>query len=105
MAAYLMEMLDGWMNVFGSPGKRTTGTGKGNFALTEAGWSGTLPAGVKEIKSPTAMVWIIGRTQTNSKADYAAVRAIQNGYKLTPLSAWGKPHTPPKDIPTIRRSI
>ena len=40
---YLMELLDGWTNVIPSPGKRTTGTGKGNFALTGPGWSGTLP--------------------------------------------------------------
>ena len=96
---YLMELLDGWTNVIPSPGKRTTGTGKGNFVLTGPGWSGTLPAGVKEIKSPTALVWVIGRTQTNGKADYAAVHAIQDGYKLTPLSAWGKPYGPPKDVP------
>ena len=96
---YLMELLDGWTNVIPSPGKRTTGTGKGNFALTGPGWSGTLPVGVKEIKSPTALVWVIGRTQTNGKADYAAVHAIQDGYKLTPLSAWGKPYTPSKDVP------
>ena len=38
---YLMELLDGWTNVIPSPGKRTTGTGKGNFALTGPGWSGT----------------------------------------------------------------
>lgn len=97
---YLMPMLDAWTNVFASPGKRTTGTGKGDFAITGPGWSGTLPAGVKEIKAPTDMVWIIGRTQTNGKADFKAVNAIQNQYKLTPLSAWGKPYTPPKDVPT-----
>ena len=90
---YLMEMLDGWTNVFASPGKRSTGTARADFAITGPRWSGALPAGVKEIKSPTALVWIIGRTQTNGKADYAAVHAIQDGYKVTPLSAWGKPHT------------
>jgi len=95
---YLMEMLDGWTNVFASPGKRTTGTSKSDYAVTGPGWSGTLPAGVKEIKSPTALVWVVGRTQTNGKADFAAVHAIQDGYKLTPLSAWGKPYTPPKDV-------
>jgi hypothetical protein len=96
---YLIEMLDGWTNVFASPGKRTTGTGKTDFAVTGPGWSGTLPVGLKEIKSPTSLVWIIGRTQTNGKADYGAVHAIQDGYKLTPVSVWGKPYTPPKDVP------
>ena len=96
---YLMPMLDAWTNVFASPGKRTTGTAKGDYAITGPGWSGTLPAGVKEIKSPTNMVWILGRTQTNGKADYAAVHAIQDKYSLTPLSAWGRAYTPPATVP------
>ena len=62
---YLMPMMDAWTNIFASPGKRTTGTKPGHFAITGPGWSGTLPGGVTELKSPTNMVWIIGRTQTN----------------------------------------
>lgn len=87
---YLMPMLDAWTNVFASPGKRTTGTKPGHFAITGPGWAGTLPKGVQQIKAPTAMVWIIGRTQTNGPKDYAAVHAIQDGYRLAPLSAFGK---------------
>jgi hypothetical protein len=97
---YLMPMLDAWTNVFASPGKRTTGTGKGDFAITGPQWSGNLPSGLKQIKAPTDTVWIIGRTQTNGKSDYAAVNAIQAQYKLTPLSAWGKPYSPPREVPT-----
>lgn len=96
---YLMQMMDAWTNVFASPGTRTTGGGKGDFAIVGPRWKGTLPPNVTEIKSPTDMVWIVGRTQTNGKADYAAVHAIQDQYKLTPLSAWGKPYTPPTDVP------
>lgn len=92
---YLMPMLDAWTNVFASPGKRTTGTKAGHFAVTGPGWTGKLPKGVTELKAPTNMVWIIGRTQTNGPADYPAVHKIQDGYKLTPLSAFGKPYTPP----------
>lgn len=92
---YLMPMLDAWTNVFASPGKRTTGTKAGHFAITGPGWTGTLPKGVTQIMAPTNMVWIIGRTQTNGPKDYAAVHAIQDGYKLTPLAAFGKPYAPP----------
>ena len=92
---YLMPMMDAWTNVFASPGKRTTGTKAGNFAITGPGWKGALPAGVTEVKSPTNMVWIIGRTQTNGPQDYAAVHKIQDGFKLVPLSKFGKPYTPP----------
>jgi hypothetical protein len=91
---YLMPMLDAWTNVFASPGKRTTGTKAGHFAITGPDWKGTLPKGVIELKSPTNMVWIIGRTQTNGPKDYPAVHAIQDGFKLAPLSAYGKAYAP-----------
>jgi hypothetical protein len=93
---YLMPMLDAWTNVFASPGKRTTGTKAGQFAITGPGWTGDLPKGVQELKSPTNMVWIIGRTQTNGPKDYKAVHAIQDGLRLTPLSAFGKPYVAPE---------
>jgi hypothetical protein len=96
---YLMMLMDAWTNVFASPGTRTTGSGKGDFAIVGPGWSGQLPSGVKEIKSPTNMLWVVGRTQTNGPSDYAAVHKIQDQYKLTPLSAWGKPFTPPGPAP------
>lgn len=92
---YLMPMLDAWTNIFASPGKRTTGTRPGHYAITGPGWAGSLPAGMKPLRSPTNLVWIIGRTQTNGPKDYAAVHAVQRQYQLTPLSAFGKPYTPP----------
>jgi hypothetical protein len=92
---YLMPMMDGWTNVFASPGKRTTGTKAGHYAIVGPGWTGTLPKGVEVLRSPTDMVWMIGRTQTNGPKDYAAVHAIQNQFRLVPLSAFGKPYTPP----------
>jgi hypothetical protein len=93
---YLLPMIDMWTNIFASPGKRTTGTKAGRFVVTGPRWTGTLPAGMTELKSPTNGVWIIGRTQTNGPKDYPAVHAIQDGYKLVPLSAFGKPYTPPE---------
>jgi len=95
---YMMPMLDAWTNVFASPGTRTTGNKAGHFAVTGPGWKGALPKGVKDIKAPTNTVWIIGRTQTNGPKDYAAVNALQKHYQLTPLSAFGKPYTPPPGI-------
>jgi hypothetical protein len=93
---YLMPMLDGWTTVFQVPGKRTTGTGAQTYAITGPGWTGTLPAGIKEYKSPTSIVWLLGRIYcTGTPEDYAEVHALQDQVKLVPLSAYGKPYTPP----------
>jgi hypothetical protein len=93
---FLMPMLDGWTNVFQVPGKRTTGTGAQTYAITGPGWAGTVPAGVKQLKSPTSLVWLLGRIYcTGTPEDYAAVHALQDQFKLVPLSEYGKPYTPP----------
>ena len=93
---YLFPMLDGWTEVFQAPGKRTTGTGPQTYAITGPGWQGQLPAGVKEYQSPTALVWLLGRIYcTGTPEDYAAVHKMQDEISITPLSAYGKPFTPP----------
>lgn len=93
---FLVPMLDGWTNVFQVPGSRTTGTGAQTYAITGPEWSGSLPAGVKEYKSPTGLVWILGRIYcSGTKEDYAAVHAAQDEFKLVPLSSYGKAYVPP----------
>jgi hypothetical protein len=96
---YLMQICDAWTNVFAAPGTRTTGNRAGAFALVGPDWRGTLPPDVQKIAAPTNLVWIIGRTYTAGKADYAAVNAIQRQYELVPLGAWGRPYTPPATVP------
>jgi hypothetical protein len=93
---YLMPMMDAWTDVFASPGTRTSGSGSGDFAITGPDWRGTLPAGMQQLKSSTNTVWILGRTQTNGPQDYPAVHTVQDGYKLVPLSSFGKPYFAPE---------
>jgi hypothetical protein len=94
----LLPMLDGWTTVFQVPGKRTTGTAAQTYAITGPGWKGSLPAGVKEYKSPTSMVWLLGRIYcTGTPEDYAEVHKLQDQFKLVPLSSYGKDYTPPEN--------
>jgi hypothetical protein len=103
---YLLPMLDMWTDVFASPGWRTTGTKAGNFLVTPPGWRPDLrekfaeefrlPDNTQRIDAPTPYVWIIGRTKTDGPDDYDAVHKIQAGYKITPLSQWGKEPVPPE---------
>jgi hypothetical protein len=95
---YLMQLVDGWTNVVTSIGKRTTGTRRADFAIVGPDWRGTLPDGMREIRSPTAMAWLIGRTQANGRPDYPAVHRLQDQFRLTPLAAWPRAARPPGAI-------
>ena len=96
---YMMQMLDAWTNVFASAGTRTTGNEKGSFAIVGPFWRGRIPDGVKAFHSPTRFALLAGRTQTNGTNDYAAVNAIQDQYKLTPLNAGNKSDILPTSTP------
>ncbi|GGF82361.1 hypothetical protein GCM10007301_48080 [Azorhizobium oxalatiphilum] len=93
---FLLPFLDGWTEVFQVPGSRTTGTGAQTYLVTGPGWSGKVPDGMVQLKSPTSIVWMLGRIYcTGTPEDYAAVHALQDRFKLFPLSALGKDYTPP----------
>ncbi|HEY5796814.1 MAG TPA: DUF1254 domain-containing protein [Bosea sp. (in: a-proteobacteria)] len=93
---FLLPLLDGWTEVFEVPGKRTTGTNAQTYLITGPGWNGAVPAGMKQLKSQTSIVWLLGRIYcTGTPEDYAAVHALQDQFKLYPLGARGKPWTPP----------
>ena len=91
---HVVPIMDMWTDVFAALGTRTTGNDGGIVALVGPHWQGTLPKGMRMVRSPTEMGWIIGRIQTNGAADYDHVHALQASYAATPLSAWGKAQTP-----------
>ena len=84
----LMPFMDAWTNVFASPGTRTSGNQGGTYLLAGPEWNGQVPKGMTLLKSPTDMVWLIGRTQTNGTADFATVHELQNRLRLT---KWPQP--------------
>jgi hypothetical protein len=93
---YLLPMLSGWTDVFEVPGTRTSGNGPQKFVISGPGWSGTIPEGFTQLKSPTAMVWMLGRIySTGTPEDYAATHAMQDAIQLMPLSAFGTAYVPP----------
>lgn len=88
---YVLPLMDAWTNVFASFGKRTTGIKAQQYVVTGPHWKGTVPDGLTEVKSPTDLVWIIGRIQVNSPEDQANfVSKLQDEFKIIPLSRLGK---------------
>ena len=98
---HLFPMVDLWMTIFASPGSRTGDSKAANYLITGPGWKGDVPKGMTHIASATRYIVILGRTYADgTEADYKAVNALQAQYKITPLSAWGKPFkyvAPPVD--------
>ncbi len=93
---YLLPIVSGWTDVFEAPGTRTTGNGPQKFVISGPGWSGAIPAGFTELKSPTSLVWVVGRLScTGTPEDYQATHAMQDALEIMPLSAYGSSYSPP----------
>ncbi|BAV04496.1 Uncharacterized conserved protein [Filimonas lacunae] len=88
---YMFTMVDAWGRVFATASQ----SGAGSYAITAPGWQGELPKGIKQIKAPSDMVWIAGRTQVNDETDGEIVKLLMRRYALIPLSKWGQPYQAP----------
>ena len=92
---YSFMLVDMVTDNFAYVGTRATGTKAGAYALTGPGWKGHLPQGVVHVSAPTWLVLGIGRTEVRGEADLPAVKAVQAGYKLMPLSEFTGQSAPP----------
>ena len=93
---FLLPFLSGWTDVFQMPGKRTTGTDAQTFLISGPNWSGKVPEGMANLKSPTSIVWLLGRIYcTGTPEDYKDVHALQDQFKLQPLSTYGQDYKAP----------
>lgn len=88
---YVLPFMDAWTNVFESVGTRTTGNKRQEVMIVGPDFKGDAPAGITSlVKSPTNMVWMIARIQTNNKADIENVADVQQNMAVTSLNAWIK---------------
>jgi len=93
---FLFPMYDEWTDVVGVPGTRTMGGAAQKILLSGPNWHGSVPPGMKQIKMPTNIMFMIGRVYCDgSAADLTAVHALQAQFKLAPLSKLGQTYTPP----------
>ncbi|MGH1350465.1 MAG: DUF1254 domain-containing protein [Methyloligellaceae bacterium] len=96
-------LLDAWTNAFATRSSRilsknTTTKYPVQVAITGPDWKGTLPANTEQIKSPTNLVWLQGRTEVKGQADIGNVIAIQNKYGLSSLSSYNENRAPQSEI-------
>ena len=67
-------------------GKRTTGTGMGDFLVCESGWNGVAPSGTTRIEVPNHSALLIGRVFASDDTDRLAAHALAKRISLTALS-------------------
>ncbi len=83
---YVVQFLDAYTNAFKNVGKRATGTKEGTYLIAGPSWQETAPVGMKVIKAPTNMVWLVTRVLLKGDEDLSAARDILGKITLEPLS-------------------
>ena len=84
----VLQLLDAYTNAAGYVGSGSERDHAATVAVVPPGWTGSLPAGVRVIRSQTKLLWLLGRTLVDDDADLPAAKAVMAGYKLTPLADW-----------------
>ncbi|MGI4841224.1 MAG: DUF1254 domain-containing protein [Janthinobacterium lividum] len=97
---YSVQLIDLYTQNFDYLGTRTTGNKGGNFLIAGPDWKGPSPAKIdRVVHSETNIAYALYRTQLFSNDDLPAVKKIQNGYTVTPLSRFegsgAAKHSPP----------
>lgn len=88
---YVLPFHDLDTTYVGFVGARTTGQEAGDYLIAGPGWDGAVPGGLAGVlRADTHLVGCVGRTYLAgvSEADVQDLRAIQEQYRLRPLSAY-----------------
>ncbi|WP_213953043.1 DUF1254 domain-containing protein [Variovorax sp. dw_954] len=98
---YVQQWIDLFTHNFAYIGSRATGNQAGNYLFAGPRWKGETPPGIQQVfHSETDIVLSLTRTALNGPDDVEAVKAVQAGMKLQPLSSFLKTAAPPA-APTI----
>lgn len=98
---YVNQWFDLYTHNFAYTGVRATGREAGTYLFAGPRWMGEIPKGISKVfDAETEFVGTLTRTQLMGPDDMAAMQAVQDGYRLTPLSQFiGEPA--PAPAPTI----
>ncbi|MDM0047098.1 DUF1254 domain-containing protein [Variovorax dokdonensis] len=79
---FVLELMDIYTNNFHNIGTRNVPAEGGRFALMHAQDTSEPPIGSTVIRSPSSLVWLLGRVLVDDEADLPAARAFQAGFAL-----------------------
>ncbi|MDA9468272.1 DUF1254 domain-containing protein [Bradyrhizobium sp. CCBAU 53415] len=94
------RLLNFWTDVVGTGGSRTPDRNAGDYLVVGPGWNGAVPPNIKEvIRCSTRYGVFIVEMAAAGPQEFPKIHPLQDQLKITPLSAWGKPYTPPAEVP------
>jgi hypothetical protein len=107
---YSVMLCDGNTYNYGYIGTRATGSEAGDYMVVGPDWKGQTPPGIKKVFQSSTWLSLAGyRTQLYGPDDLEAVKKVQAGYKVQPLSAYLKQPAPPPapaiDFPKIDNEL
>ncbi len=86
---YEVQLIDLFTHNFAYVSTVATGNVPGKYLITGPDWKGEVPKGIKEvIPCETELLFSIIRTQLFTPDDLKNVKAIQDAYRLEPLSSY-----------------
>ncbi len=100
---FVVQLLNMWTDDFASLGTRVSGNAGGHCLIVGPNWTGAAPPHVGDVyRCSTRYGWVLVQMAAAGPQDFPAIHKLQAQLRLTPLSAWGKPYTPPDDVPVDR---
>jgi hypothetical protein len=107
---YSVMLCDGNTYNCGYIGTRATGSEAGDYMLVGPDWKGATPPGIKKVFRSSTQFSLTGyRTQLYGPDDLDAVKKVQAGYRVQPLSAYlmqpAPPPAPAIDFPKIDKDL
>lgn len=96
---YSFQLIDMRTDNLDYIGTRATGRAAGSFLIAGPDWDGKQPEGFqgKVIRSPSRILFLLGRTAVDGEADLAAAKAVMEGYALRSTQPTLLPHK--MDVP------
>ena len=84
----IMQFMDAYTNTIELIDCMQLQDGGETFIFTGPYWQGEIPEEMTQVKSPTCMVWLLGRTIASDDVDAANARAVQKQMDMYTLTAY-----------------
>ena len=97
-----LQLIDAYTYIIGYVTPRTNGRQGGDFLIAGPDWDGAVPNGIKAVfRSPSQLALAFYRTQIFNSLELPRVHALQDQYRVTPLSGYlGRPA--PAMVPALQ---